>query len=93
MHSAVGDLTIEIGDHFAGSLGPLVPIPPDKRTSVPLFLQKLDPIVQLSHSLRDVLGCFWDPQVFCCQSLGVKVLFKPAVLKGPQKTRSDLLSS
>jgi hypothetical protein len=55
------DLLVKPSDDLLTSVHPSVPIPPNERTSVAFFFKKFDTIMQLAHTLRNLLGRFWNP--------------------------------
>lgn len=48
-------LVIYPGDHFFTSGYPFIPISPDERTSIPFFIKQINSIMQLSHTLSNLL--------------------------------------
>lgn len=86
------DLLVAPRNNLFAPVNPFVPIPPHKRPVLPLLRQQVDPVVQLAHSLGDLLARLRIAQLLGRQGARVEELLEAAVPKGAEQARADALA-
>ena len=87
------DLLIKPRNDLLAAVHPLVPVLPDKWTSIALRSEKLNTFVELSHALGDLLRCLGLAQLFEAERLCMQELLKATVFESAEQTRADAFTS
>jgi hypothetical protein len=89
----LSNLLIEPSNDLLTTIDPLVPILPYKWAGLSLFLQEVNTLMKLPHTLCDLLGRLRVAQLLRSQWLCMKKLLEASVGEGAKQAWTNSLSS
>lgn len=85
------DLLIEEQSALLDIAHPAIPVLEHRRPLILLLLKEINTVVQLTHSLGNLLRCGRVPEQLRCQRFSVEILLESTIRESSQKPWSDSL--